>query len=148
MLESEWWVRGDSFKVLVLCMMSQNRRRPPLEALGLNAPRCSIVGLQWGLSADTEHMEWIMGLITNIQGLPGVTQKAHNALFLAWAAWQCRMAKLEDSAVPLMVQCAWQFALLHRFIATNATAYSVIICFHSTAQTSLNNQNKADQRQL
>lgn len=106
MLESVQWVRGDSFKVLVLCVMSQNRRRPPLEALGLNAPHSSIVGLQWGLSADTEHMEWIMGLITNIQGLPGVTQKAHNALFLAWAARRCWLAKLKDSDVPLIVQRA------------------------------------------
>lgn len=45
------------FTVLVLCMMSQNRWRPPLEALGLNAPHSSIVRLQWGLSADTKHME-------------------------------------------------------------------------------------------
>lgn len=50
-------MRGDSFKVLVLCMMSENRRRPPSEALGLNAPHSSIVGLQWRLLADTEHME-------------------------------------------------------------------------------------------
>lgn len=31
-------------------------------------------------------MEWITGLITNVQELPGVTQKAHNAPFLAWPA--------------------------------------------------------------
>lgn len=64
---SEGWL-ADSLKVLLLCMMSQNGRRPALEVLGLNAPHGSIVGLQWRLSADTEHMEWIMGLITNIQG--------------------------------------------------------------------------------
>lgn len=35
-----------------------------------------------------------MGLITNIQGLPGVTQKAHNAPFLAWTALLRCLAKL------------------------------------------------------
>lgn len=29
-----------------------------------------------------------MGLVTNVQELPGVTQKAHNAPFLAWPAGQ------------------------------------------------------------
>lgn len=39
-------VRSSSFKVLLLCMMSESRRQPPLEAPGLNAPRGPIVGLQ------------------------------------------------------------------------------------------------------
>lgn len=72
-------------------MMSQKGRRLPPEKRGLNTPCSSIAGLQWGLSADTEHMEWIMGLITSIQELPGVRQKSHNAHFMAWiACLNCR----------------------------------------------------------
>lgn len=77
-------------------MMSQKRRRLPPEMPGLNTPCSSIAGLQWGLSADTEHMEWIMGLITSIQELPGVRQKNHNAHFMAWIAWPDLLPKLQD----------------------------------------------------
>lgn len=50
-------VRRDYFKVLLPHMMSQNKEHPPLGPARLNALHSLIVGLQWGLSVDTEHME-------------------------------------------------------------------------------------------
>lgn len=68
-----------------------------------------------------------MGLITNIQELPGVTQKDHNAPFLALAARSCLLGKLENSEAPLTVQGTDAFALLNLFIRANACAFHLTL---------------------
>lgn len=41
-----------------------------------------------------------MGLITNVQELPGVSQKAHNAPFLARTAGPRLLPQLQEGEIP------------------------------------------------
>lgn len=50
-------------------------------SVGVKRP--SIVGRQWGLSADSHHMEGIMGVGAEIQGLPAPSPTLVPQRFLA-----------------------------------------------------------------
>lgn len=67
-------------------------------------------------------MEWITGLITNVQELPGVAQKAHNAPFLAGPARPRWLPKLQDSEMPVAARRFDDFNLSW-VIATNSAAH-------------------------
>lgn len=93
----EW--EGDSRQVLVPCTTSRDRRHaPPSSARVKTFLAAQLSGYNGGFSADTEHMEWIMGPHYKHPGVAWshTEEKAHNAPFLARPAWPCCLAKLGE----------------------------------------------------